>query len=210
MNRHKKIYVFLLLLPVLFSSCISLKQPSKKIAFYTLEYDSPKITGLEPLPVVLGVERFSVAPTYNSNQIVYRDNAFKRDSYSYHKWRNNPGDFATYFLGRDLQQSGLFKAVLSGGSRLPASHIVEGAVEEFFEWDLETKWNAVLSIGIILTAGDEPDASKRILFQKTYTAKKACEQKNPQALAEAMSLAMKDVSREIIKDIHSHLAAAKR
>ena len=81
--------------------------------------------------------------------------------------------FSFKIISRDLQQSGLFKAVLSGGSRLPASHIVEGAVEEFFEWDLETKWNAVLSIGIILTAGDEPDASKRILFQKTYTAKKA-------------------------------------
>ena len=210
MNWHKKITILLLIFPVLFSACFSLKQPSKKIAFYTLEYDAPQITGLEPLQVVLGVERFSVAPTYNSNQIIYRDNSFKRDSYSYHKWRNNPGDLATYFLGRDMQQSGLFKAVLSSDSRLPASHMVEGAVDEFFEWDLRNKWNAVLTISITLMAGDEPDTSKRILFQKTYAAKKACKHRNPQALAEAMSLAMKDVSREIIKDIHSHLAAAER
>jgi cholesterol transport system auxiliary component len=210
MNWHKKITVLLLFFPVLFSACFSLKQPSKKIAFYTLEYDPPQIRGLEPLPVVLGVERFSVAPTYNSNQIIYRDHSFKRDSYSYHRWRNDPGDLVTYFLGRDLQQSGLFKAVLCCDSSLPASHMVEGAVDEFFEWDLENKWNAVFTISITLMAADEPDTSKRILFQKTYAAKKACKHRNPQALAEAMSLAMKDVSREIIKDIHSHLSAAKR
>ena len=210
MNDFKKIYVFLLILPFLLSACISLKQPSKKIAFYTLEYDAPQISGLEPLPVVLAIERFSVAPTYNSNQIVYRDHSFKRDAYTYHKWRNNPGDIATYFLGRDLQQSGLFKAVLSSDSRLPASHIVEGVVDEFFEWDLENKWNAVLTISITLTAGDEADRSKKILFQKTYSAKKACKHRNPPALAAAMSLAMKEVSRKIIKDIHSHLAVAER
>ncbi|MCP4666921.1 MAG: hypothetical protein GY849_11195 [Deltaproteobacteria bacterium] len=210
MNRHKKITILLLLFPVLFSACISLKQPSKKIDFYTLEYDAPYMTGLERLPVVLGVERFSVAPTYNSNHIMYRDHAFKRDSYSYHKWRNNPGDLVAYFLGRDLQQSGLFKAVLPGDSRLPSSHMVEGAVDEFLEWDLENRWNAVLTISITLIAGDEPDTSKRILFQKTYGAKKACKHRNPQALAEAMSLAMKDVSRKIVKDIHSHLSAAGR
>ncbi len=210
MNRHKKIYVLLLFFPVLFSACFSLKQPSNKIAFYTLEYDAPQISGLEPLPVVLEVERFSVAPTYDTNQIIYRDKSFKRAFYSYHKWRNNPGNLVTFFLGRDLQQAGLFKAVLSSGSRLPYSHMVEGVVEEFFEWDLETKWNAALAISIILASVDEPDISKRILFQKTYSAKKACRHRNPKALAEAMSLAMKDVSRRIIKDIHSHLAAAAR
>jgi cholesterol transport system auxiliary component len=210
MNWDKKITVLLLCFPLLFSACFSLKQPSKKIAFYTLEYDPPQIRGLEPLPVVLGVESFSVAPTYNSNQIIYRDHSFKRNSYTYHKWRNNPGDLASYFLGRDLQQSGLFKAVLSCDSGLPPSHTIEGVVDEFFEWDQEKNWNAVLTLSITLMAADEPDASKRILFQKTYAAKKACRHRNPHALAEAMSLAMKDVSLEIIKDIHSHLSAAMR
>jgi hypothetical protein len=57
---------------------------------------------------------------------------------------------------------------------------------------------------------DEPDTTKRILFQKSYGSKKACKHKNPKSLAEAMSRAMKEISGEIIRDIHSCLKAAKK
>ncbi|MDZ7695422.1 MAG: hypothetical protein U5R49_00365 [Deltaproteobacteria bacterium] len=43
---------------------------------------------------------------------------------------------------------------------------------------------------------------KRILFQKTYQGKTACSEKNPQGLAQAMSVAMKQISQEIILDVY--------
>jgi len=210
MHIYQRKCIWLLLLPALMSACFAMKQPGKKTAFYTLEYDLPPLPDFKPLPVVLAVERFAVAPTYNSNQIIYRDNAFRRDAYTYHKWRNNPGDLVSTFLGRDLQQSGLFKAVLSSDSLLPATYVVEGAVNEFFEWDLDKTWKAVLTLTITLMASDAPNAGRMILLQKTYRAQKMCKHKNPQALAEAMSLAMKGLSLEIIRDIHSQLAVAGR
>jgi len=202
---YKRISILLLGLTVLFGGCLNLEQPREKIAFYTLEYDPPQMADLEPLRLVIRMERFSIAPTYNTNLIIYRDSSFKRDSYVYHKWRTDPGALVSHFLSRDIRQSGLFKAVLHRESRFSSSYMLEGSVDEFFEWDLEETWNAVLSVSITLMAENEPDVSKRIIFQKTYSSRKACKQKNPQALAEAMSWAMAEVSKSIIKDIYSHL-----
>ena len=205
MGRYKKIVILFLGLPLIFCSCLNLKQPSNKIEFYTLEYDPPQIGNLKPLPCVIKMERFSVAPIYNSNRIIYRDKSFKREAYIYHRWRANPGDLVTYFLTRDTKQSGLFKAVLSHESRIPFSYMLEGSVDEFFESDAEEIWNAVLTVSITLMSENEPDISKRIIFQKTYHATEPCSKKNPKALVEAMSKAMVVVSGKIIKDIHYHL-----
>lgn len=205
MDCYKKSFILFLALPLFFGSCLKLKHPSNKIAFYTLEYDPPQIGNLTPLPSVIRMERFSVAPIYNTSRIVYRDRSFKRETYVYHRWRADPGDLVTYFLARDIKRSGLFKAVLTYDSRFPSSYVLEGSVDEFFEWDTEETWKAVLSLSITLMKEHEPDISQRILFQKFYRTKESCKQRNPAALAEAMSQAMSEVSREITKDIYEYL-----
>ncbi len=205
MNWRKEKLIFLIVFLIFISACITPRQPSNRVKFYTLEYDPPMISDLDPLPLVLKVERFSVAPTYNTNQIIYRDRSFKRDSYGYHKWRVNPGDMVTSFLNRDIKQSGLLKAVLSHESRFPSSYVLEGSVDEFYEWDAEESWKAVLSVSITLMVSNEPDISKKILFQKTYKVEDESAKKNPTALAEAMSRAMSSVSIQIINDIYSYL-----
>ena len=110
-----------------------------------------------------------------------------------------------HFLYRDIRQSGLCKATLSHNSRFAASYVLDGTVDEFFEWDMDGRWEAILSLGITLMAENEPDISKRILFQRDYRAKEACQRKNPQALAEAMSRAMKRLSGKITQDIYDRL-----
>lgn len=194
---------------LLLGCSMSLKQPVAKIETYTLEYDSPVIQGMGSLPYVIAVDRFSVAPLYDTVRMVYRDRAFKRDAYAYHQWRVNPGDLVTFFLSRDLKNSGLFRAVLSDKSRLKPSFVLEGSVDEWVEWEKEEDWNAVLTLGITLIAADEPDTAKRILFQKSYGATEPCERKTPRAYAESMSVAMSRVSERIILDIHDVLVKKK-
>ncbi|MFH1950905.1 MAG: ABC-type transport auxiliary lipoprotein family protein, partial [Pseudomonadota bacterium] len=202
MDRHIKIFCLFLSACFFVGGCTSLKEPRNKIQYYTLEYASPGITGLQSFPVALKVERFTVAPAYNTNRIIYRDKSFKRDEYFYHKWRANPGDLVTYFLSRDIRNSGLFTAVLPQGSDFPFSCVLEGSVDEFVEWDAPGGWNAVLAVTIALMAVNEPDVSKRILFQKSYRVEKPFTEKNPQGLAQAMSLAMAEISRKVIMDIY--------
>jgi ABC-type uncharacterized transport system auxiliary subunit len=205
MNHYKKIFLLLLGITILLGACFNLKQPSHKMEFYTLEYDPPQLMNLTPLPFMITVERFSVAPEYNSNRIIYRDTSFKRDTYVYYRWRADPADLVTSFLSRDAKQSGLFKAVLPYDSRLSASYLLEGSVDEFFECDTEEGWEAVLSVSITFMGGNEPDSDKKILFQEHYHAREPCDKKNPRALAEAMSRAMSTVSKEIIESLYTCL-----
>jgi cholesterol transport system auxiliary component len=205
MGRDKRVFVFCLILCFTLSACLNLKEPRTKVDFYTLEYDPPPLEELDSLPVVVRLQRFGVAPTYNTNRLIYRDESFERDAYLYHKWRANPGDLVSYFLGRDLRQSGLFNGVLAYDSHSPASFMLEGFVDEFLEWDERNVWHAVLTISVTLMVENEPDISQRILFQKTYHAKEPSTRKHPQELAEAMSQAMSKISREVTMDIYTHL-----
>ena len=201
----KKSFLLLLALLVSIYGCMNLKQPYRKIDYYTLEYDPPKLSLSSPLSLTLRMERFTVAPTYNTSHMVFRDKSFKRNTYVYHQWRANPADLVAHFLYRDIRQSGLFKAVLPYSSNFTASYVLDGSVDEFFEWDTNGHWQAVLSLGITLMLDNEPDVSKQILFQKDYHTKEKCKRKNPQALAEAMSRAMAKLSKKIMEDIYDHL-----
>ena len=189
------------------TACLDLKQPRNKIEYYTLEYDPPSAGERPVLPWAIQVAQFSVSPIYNNSRIVYRDKAFKRQTYAYYMWRANPGDLVSYFLSRDMKQSGLFKAVLTQGSNLPASYLVEGSVDDFYELDGKNAWKAVLSVSVAVMDESELDFSKKILFQKTYRSTRPCHQKNPRALAQAMSQAMSEISEKIINDCYDYMAS---
>ena len=206
MTRARIILILWIGLTLGLSACLNLKQPSNKIEYYSLEYDPPRMSDLQPLASVISVELFSVSPIYNTRKIIYRDKSFKRAAYDYHKWHANPGEFVSHFLARDMQQSGLFKAVGSYNQRLAGATVLRGSVDEFLESDMPEGWQAVLTLSIILIAEKDPDAVKKILFQKTYEVRKPCRQKNPRALAEAMSQAMSEASASIINDVYEHLA----
>lgn len=208
MNVKRIGMITVMVASLMFGACVNLKQPRNKISFYTLEYAEPAFTEKRPLPFVLKLERFSVAPFYNTSQIVYREKSFEREHYAYHRWRANPADLTTYFIGRDIRSSGLFNGVLSPGSGSRSSHLIEGSVDEFLEQDSPSGWKATLAIGITLIKQNEPDISRRVILDKVYREARECSEKNPRALAEAMSKAMKSVSERIIKDIYAALSTS--
>jgi ABC-type uncharacterized transport system auxiliary subunit len=205
MKWFNKFFFLFLSLPILFGACVSLKQPVNKIEYYTLEYPSPQIKTLHPLPYVIRMDRFTVAPPYNTSQIIYRDQSFKRNAYVYYRWQTNPGATVTTLLKRDIKNSGLFKAVLNPGSRFSSQYMIEGTVDEFFEWDTQNAWKAILTVSIILTEKNENDIKNRILYQKTYRKAEICQQKKPRAVAEAMSQALSKISEEMIIDVYDCL-----
>ena len=205
MTRTQIYCVLGMALALFCSACLDLKQPSNKIDYYSLEYDPPRIGDLQPLAAVIKVEQFSVTPLYNTHKIIYRDSAYKRAAYTYHKWRANPGASVTYLLARDMQQSQLFKAVLTRRSQLPYAYLLEGSVDEFLESDTRDGCQAVLALSIVLMAAHEPDIAKKIRFQKTYQMSKPCERGNPESFAKAMSQAMSETSEKIINDVYENL-----
>lgn len=203
---HRKREWFALLLLLSMTSCASMKQPSLKIDHYTLEYVSPNLGDLPQLPVILKVERFTVSPLYDTRQIVYRDRSFKRETYTYHRWRAHPADLVTDYLARDMRHSGLFRAVQEEGSTVPPTHILEGSVDEFFERDAAEGWKAVLTVSATLIRAKETDTARRILFQRTFHAVQPYQEKTPEGLAQAMSRAMDRVSRDVMKAVYESLS----
>jgi ABC-type uncharacterized transport system auxiliary subunit len=203
MTRTQRSLIILVLLSC--CACTSFKQPAQQISYYTVEYEPPQVQGITTLPDVLKVERFSVSPLYNTLQVIYRDQSFRREAYPYEKWRASPGDLVTDYLARDFKSSGLFKAVAPYESRVEPSLIMEGSVDEFFEWDSEDGWKAVLTVSTVLLRHPEPDLSKRIIFQKTFRAVKPCRKRSITSLSEAMSEAMAEVSSQVIRTTYQHL-----
>lgn len=186
-------------------SGLNLKQPSPEISYYTLEYGVPAQRPAQ-LPVVLKIDRFTSAPHSSTDRMVYRDKASARNYYTYHRWRARPADLVGYFLGRDLQAGGRFKAVLSPGLSAPATHSIEGRVDEFMEWDNDSAWEAVITVTVTLLKEDEPDVSKRVVWQRQFAARRFSEHKSPESVAQAMSGAMGDISLQIDEAVYGTLS----
>ena len=186
--------------------CVKLSQSRQKIEFYTLEYDTGSAENAVPIPVVIRVERFTAAPPYNTNRMVYREQPFLREAYHYHKWRASPADLTAYFIARDLARSGIFEGVHPPGSIASASHILEGTADEFHERDLPDRWESVLSITVALMKEREPDPAKRLVFQRVYSFTEICRDKTPRSVAEAMSTAMSRATTALADDIRRALS----
>jgi ABC-type uncharacterized transport system auxiliary subunit len=206
MSRANIILILLMGITLSLAACLDLKQPRNKIEYYSLEYDPPRMSNNSPVSQVIKVALFSVSPIYNTRKIIYRNDAYKRAAYDYHKWQANPAELVTYFLARDMRQSGLFEAVVTRNSQFPHTYVLGGSVDKFLESDTQAGWQADLSLNIILMSEHETDVSKKIIFQKSYHISKPCRQRNPRALAEAMSAAMSEASARIIHEVYSHLA----
>jgi cholesterol transport system auxiliary component len=177
-------------------------KPSVTVEQYTLEYPPPALPGLSPLEQGISVERFSVAQDLNSQAMVYRPLDYQRQVYSHHRWRVNPADLCTDYLLRDLRASGLFKAVFSYQIPGPARFRLEGAVQEFLEKDEAAGPQAVLSLNLTLLDLSFPDLPRRLVFQRTYEQSAPMPRPGAGELAQAMSQAMAQLSRQALADIH--------
>jgi cholesterol transport system auxiliary component len=191
---------------LILAGCAGVRQAPDAIRYYTLEYPPPEAPAGEPGACILRIERFQAAPAYATNRIIYRETAFERQAYTYHRWRASPADLVAFFLARDLRRANVCTAVHAYDSRFAASHAVEGSVEQFLEDDGPDHWEAVLSLSIALVRENEPDVSRRVLLQRVYTERAVCSEKSPAALAAAMSAAMSRASLAIHKDIRNRLA----
>jgi ABC-type uncharacterized transport system auxiliary subunit len=196
----------LLLVLIILLGCMGNSRPPEPIYYYTLGYEAPTVSLAPQLPCILRVERFSVSPPFDSQRIIYAHNGLQRNAYAYRQWIAAPGILLAYFLARDLRQCGGFQAVLTPDAALAPTHSLYGWVEEFVEKDAAIRWQAAATIDITLVSNLDRDPTRKILLQKRYKVSAPCSAKNPEALAEAMSKVVGQISQAIIKDIYDRLS----
>ncbi len=205
MNFYRNGWILLILgLMLMCGGCMGPKGKRAATEFYTLNYDPPARRTEAALPYCISVEPFDAVPPYDSTRMIFSTSPFTLNSYAYHEWIAYPADMVEFIIVRDLQSAGIVQSVFTGDSRF-ATHRLIGKVSTFCEQDFENDWNALLSVSMTLLRINEPNITKIICFQKTYTAAEPCPRKNPKGFAMAMSAAMAKISDEIIRDIEQSL-----
>ena len=177
---------------------------------YILEYPSPVFGGRPALDESIKVELFAAAQSIRSNSMVYLPRPWETSSYVFNKWQVDPSHLVTDFLLRDLRKSNLFKGVFGYQQSGIGRFKVEGAVQQFAEVDDPDGWKAVLAVSVTLLDLNEPEVTKRVIFQKNYRQAEPMPAQTPSGLAQGMSRAMEVVSANIIHDLYKAAAARVR
>lgn len=191
---------------VLVGFACGLGQPPRSVQYYTLHYPPPETVTQTPHSAAIHVKSVAAPAPYDTRHIVYADNAYRRNTYTYHQWASEPEEMLTACLVRDLRAANIAKTVMTASPPPNTTHIIEWEINSFYEDDSRKQWHAVLDLTLTLTsAGKSPHPSGEVVFQKTYRVTRPLSRNNPLSLARSMSKAMRKVSGQIADDVHTHL-----
>lgn len=205
---RRNIGIILLLIGLL-SGCFGGSGKAPFIRHYMLEYPAPQVsTGMRPnAGETIRVERFLADRMFIGQAMLYRSGPYLREAYRAQRWRVGPGDMVTEFLRRDLREAGLFRAVLAERDAEEVRFSLTGGVEQFIESRDAPGRRAVLTATVTLMDLSRRETAGLVVFQKSYRAEAAITGEGGAGLAAGMSLAMSDLSRQVIADIGSALTS---
>lgn len=173
---------------------------------YTLDYPPPAASGsTTPIDEFISIERFSVAPAFNTTTMVIKTRPYRYDTYNYSRWRVNPGDMVSGFVLRDITAAKLFRGTYSYYDTNLARYILDGHVEEFCESTESSPGSALLRIRVTLIDTKQKNPVEQVVFQKQYTKQPPMTEHTPDGLAAGLSTAMKDLSEQLMTDIREAL-----
>jgi len=204
-NRLRPNLVLLFLSMVLITSCNFGAKLSYIVNQYTLEYPPPILKDLASFSELVRVEQFSVAQTFNTSAMIYKEGPNLRNVDPYNRWRTKPGEMATEYLTRDLRKSGLFRAVISYNDSKETRYLLEGQVDEFLDASEKDGRKAVLSLNVTFLDLNKRDTPEGVIFQRDYKVVEPYTEKTPAAFAQGMSRAMGKISGQIILDLQNAL-----
>ena len=190
---------------VLIASCSLGARSSNQVNQYTLEYPSPILKEPTSINELIRVERFSVAQTYNTAAMIYKEGPNLRKVDPNNRWRTKPGEMATENLVRVLRNSFLFRGVISYSDSGVSRYLLEGQVDEFLEVSEKEGSKAVLSINVTFLDLKTREIAEKMIFQRDYRVAEPFAGKTPAGLAQGMSRAMGEISRQILSDLQKVL-----
>lgn len=205
-KRIFALFFFSTLCLTLITGCFGRTKPPYVIDQYTLDYTSA-VTAKGPAQFdeLIRVERFSVAPAFNTTAMVIKTRPYRYDTYNYSRWRVNPADMVSGFILRDITGAGLFKGTYSSYDSDLSRYILDGHIDEFCESTETSPDKALLSVRVTLLDTAQKNPVEQVVFQKQYTHSVPTGEHSPDGLAAGLSEAMKKLSEQIIGDIRTAL-----
>lgn len=205
-----KRFGILTLLVLLLAGCLGSTRPAPLVRLHVLDYPTPRLASVTPVPEVLLLERFSASRLAAGTEMVFSAGTFQQGVYGGQRWRVSPADMVTDFLRRDLRAAGLFKAVLTPRDLEAPRFILQGGLEEFRETGEGTGRKALLAATVTLLDGSRREVPGQVLFQKSLRVETEVRQPGAAGLAEAMNRAMPQFAALVTAEIAAALTAPGR
>jgi ABC-type uncharacterized transport system auxiliary subunit len=188
-------------LPGIFAGCGG-KVPATR--YYTLEYDvdppaDPQVTADG---IVLGIEPFSTQPIYRDRRMACRVSGHEVVYYPYRYWAALPGELVASQLAEHIRKSNAVADVEFAPYGRPPDWILSGHVAEFEQ--VKSKGPGVVRLALSVRV--EIVGSGEILRQDEFAEERPVEAETAEAVAAAMSLAMRNAGERVIAMLREEAA----
>ena len=204
-DKRQIFYVFLPFIVIcffVFQGCANSGKPRYDVENYILDYTAPTFENKVQLDTTIGINRFTIASAYNTQNMIFRTDDYALDFFNYNRWAVNPADMTADTLLRDMQASGLFRAVFSRYTVEDTRFLLQGGINDFFLRIGKNGKVAVISMEITLKDSLQQETTKRIVFQKKYSREESLTDQSPRGYCQAMSKALKNISQQITTDVY--------
>jgi cholesterol transport system auxiliary component len=189
---------------LLAAGCVQLNKTYPEKRFYSLALTRAGEQAASPSDKILRVRRFLVAPQFEGREFVYRTGNLQYESDYYNEWFVSPGALLTEETFNWLAASGLFHAVLDGGSTIEESVMLEGYVTALYgDFREAPAPKAVLELRIHVIEAD--GRRPRILFHQSYRQAITVADESPGSLVKGWNSDLEQILSAVEEDLRQAL-----
>ncbi len=162
--------------------------------YYLLDYvTEDAAAGAQPLELSLGVDLFAARPLFRDRRLAYRVSQYEVAYYPYRFWAADPGELVSAQLADQLRRRRVATVVVEQPFDVRPDWILSGRIQRFEEVDRGEHWFAVIEMTLRL----EDVAARRVLNEQVLQREVATDQRTPEAVAAAMSVAVQEIGDAI-------------
>ncbi len=165
-----------------------------KTYYYTLRVPAPPAANDPKTNFVLGIEHFRAVEMLRDDRIVYYASPTEVNFYQYHRWSADPPSMLSRLSAQQLEDMGVFAAVLLLPSRDPVDYVLRGRVLNFEEIDYEgsTKGRVVLDLKLLRWR------DRKVVWSSTHMVERSAEAGGVPGVVTALNASSAQLLREVL------------
>ena len=186
-----------------FSGCLKIQKEYPEKNQFVLEVARPPGERSTGSKNVLQVNEFQVVEPYQGKGFKYRRGELSLESDFYNEFFAAPGQMISEGLRKWLDDSGLFKLVVSRPGQILPTHFLEGTVESLYGDYRSNPTKAVLEIELVLTK--EEKGTAQIVFKKKYREEQPAQSQSAKDLVQAWNEGLQKIVQQFESDLRGKI-----
>ncbi|MFH1049958.1 MAG: hypothetical protein V1779_03395 [bacterium] len=206
-RRYKITGVVLFLCLLSLTACFSLREEYPEVHYYRLNQikSSGQINGSDKVEGTVQIRSFTGSDANNTDRLLGMWDDNRVQVYYYHRWITNASDLITDFIVERYNELGIFTGgVVKPGSILAADYILEGQLLDMVAYntnDSKQSNYVYISLRVSLIKNEALSTDKKILINKVFSVKQARKNNSAETIAGAFSVALSQISDELLMEI---------